>query len=167
MASPSLEAGATATTPLGEVSLCVEGSAGVTIGVAPAAIPDLPEGMAVDGVILMTIRVATPVTPDSPLRLRVSVGQDGDAETGEWLESMSFASAEGILQVATHDCEWLISKGVTADWVQYESQGFTQSVRKAPAETALHVSVAWRVDERAAVANDASTWFAADLALPG
>jgi hypothetical protein len=167
MTLQSSEASATATSPLGGVSIHVSGSSGVTIAVAPAEVPGLPSGMAVDGVMLFSIRLAMPVTPELPLRLRVDVGRDGDAETGERLESMSFASGEGILQVATRDREWLAAEGVTAEWVQYQPQGFTQIISEAAAGTALYVSVAWRVDERAAAANDISTWFAADLALPG
>jgi hypothetical protein len=160
-------ASATAATPLGAVSLHVEGSPGVTIAVADVQASELPPGMAVDGAILISVLVAMPVTPESPLRLRVTAGRDGGSDTGEWLESMEFASGDGILHMATRDSDWLAAKGVAAEPVQYERQGFTQTISEAPAGTALYISVAWRVDAIAAAANDASTWFAADLALPG
>lgn len=164
---PSSRAAATAGTPLGAVLVHVEGPPGVTIFVADAEVPELPPGMAVDGVILISVRTASPVTPKAPLHLRVAAGLDGSADTGEWLESMQFASREGLLQVATRDRDWLAAKGISAGDVHYERQGFSRTLSGAAAGTEFHVTIAWRVDEQAEATDDASTWFAADLALPG
>ncbi|RIA43893.1 hypothetical protein DFR49_2124 [Hephaestia caeni] len=160
------EVSTTATSPLGAVSFHVSGSSGITIDVSQTEVPALPKGMVVDGVMLICIHIATPVTREFPVQLTASVGCNGDAETGEWLESMAFPSDDGVLQVAMRDTEWLAANGVTAEPVQYQRQGFYQIISNAPAATTLYVSVAWRVDDRAAAANDASTWFAADLTLP-
>lgn len=167
MAIDPSQAGTTATTPFGAVSVRAEGSAGATIRAARVELPGLPDGMAVGGIFLFSIRVAGPVTRELPLRLEVSVDRDGAPEPGQWLESMAFAGDDGVLQVATHDSEWLAAKGIVAEHVHYASRGFTQLLWEAPAGTVLHVSVAWSVDEGAAPADDFSPWFAADLALPG
>lgn len=167
MTVQSLDVSAIATTPLGAVSLQVSGSSGMTIEVAPAEIPELPDGMAVDGVTLICVRLATPISRELPVRVRVTFGQDGDPETGQFLDSIAFSSDAGVLQVAMRDNEWLAANGVIAEPVQYELRGFSQTISQAPAGTAFYVGVTWRVDKGAAAANDASAWFAADLALPG
>lgn len=152
-----------ATTPLGAVTLDVSGSSAVAVDVAQAD-PQLPNGMTVDSVLLFSFQLQEHVTPTSPLRLSVSADQKGDPETGEWLDSMAFESAGGVIQVAVRDDEWLASKRIGAEPVQYERQGFSQTIREAAAGTVLFASVAWRVHP-SATANDSSTWFAADLAL--
>ncbi|QCI68240.1 hypothetical protein [Phreatobacter stygius] len=159
------EARATAVSPLGTLSLHVTGASGVTIDVAQAQVPKLPEGMAVDGVMLICVRLAVQITRESPMRIRATADQDGHPETGEWLESMAFANGAGRLQVAMRDDAWLAARGVAAEPVQYERQGFSQVIHEAPAGTALYVSAAWRID-CATAAGDVSAWFAADLALP-
>lgn len=161
------EATTTATSPLGVVSLHAHGSSGVTLSVDQTEAPDLPVGMAVDSVIMFKVGIATPVTHEAPLLLAVALEHEGDAETGEWLESMAFRTDEGVLQVAVRDSEWLASKGIVAEHVEYKARGFSQTILEAAAGTTLYVSSAWRIGDRAATANDVSTWFAADLALPG
>jgi len=162
----SAQTRASAVSPLGTVTLEVSGSAAIVIDVASADVPKLPEGLAVDGVTLFSVRLVSPVTRKSPVLLRATAHQDGDPEAGQWLDSISFESEAGVLQVAVRDDEWLAAKGVIAEPVGYDRQGFKQIINEAPAGTVLHVSVAWRAVPIAAV-NDASTWFAADLALPG
>lgn len=161
------EATVTATSPLGAVSLRVHGSSAVTVGVSGTEAPDLPNGMTVDGVVLIRVCIITPVTRESPLFLEVALDDEGDAETGEWLESMAFRTDNGVLQVAARDAEWLAAKGVVAECVEYRARGFRQTISEAAAGTAIYVSVAWRFRDRAVTANEVSTWFAADLALPG
>jgi hypothetical protein len=78
---------------------------------------------------------------------------------------MAFGNEAGVLQVATRDDEWLATKGIVAEPVTYERRGFTQTINEAPAGTVLYVSAAWRT--ASLPVNDASTWFAVDLALPG
>ena len=163
---PTSGATATVTTPLGAVSLHVLGSAGVTVGAERADVPDLPSGMAVDGVMLIRVFIATPVTAESPLLLEAAFDGQGDPETGEWLESMAFQTDRGVLQVAIRDREWLAGRGVVADYAEFQERGLKQTVLEAAAGTTLYASVAWRVGDGAAGADDASTWFAADLALP-
>lgn len=160
------EATATAISPVGVVSLHVHGSLGVTIGVNEAEAPDLPDGMAVGGVTLIKVGIATPVTRGAPLLLDVAVDHEGDAETGEWLESMAFRTTVGVLQVAARDPDWLAGNGIVAEYVDYGPRGFRQTILEADADTTLYVSVAWRTGDSTAIADDASTWFAADLALP-
>jgi hypothetical protein len=160
------EVTATASSPLGVVSLHVHGSSGVTVGVNEAVAPELPDGMAVDGVMLIQVGITRQVTRGAPLLLDVAVDHEGDAETGEWLESMAFRTAEGVLQVAARDPEWLAGRGIVAEYVDYRSRGFRQAILEAAAGTTVYVSVAWRLGDRTAIADDVSTWFAADLALP-
>jgi len=156
---------AVATTPFGAVTLDVTGSSAVIVDVAPADVPELPDGMAVDGVLLFSVRLQEHVTPTSPVRLSASADHKGGPETGEWLDSMVYEIASGVMQVAVRDDEWLAARRIAAEPVQYETRGFSQMIREAAAGTVLYASVAWRVD-RSATTNDSSTWFAADLALP-
>lgn len=156
----------TVLSPLGAVSVSITGRPGATIQVAKPDIPELSEGMAVDGVTLIRIDISAPVIPEFPVLLQVTAYQDGDAETGEWLDSMAFISPEGVLQVAVHDSDWLAVNGIVADPVQYEPRGFKQTITKSGVGTTLYVSLAWRLADGDALADDASTWFAADLALP-
>lgn len=160
------EANATVPSPLGVMSFRVHGSASVTIGVNEAKAPRLPNGMAVDGVMLVNVDIATPVVRGAPLLIDVTVNHEGHADTGEWLESMSFRTAEGVLQVGTRDPEWLGAWGIVAEYVDYGSRGFRQTILEAAAGTTLYVSVVWRIGELAALEDDVSTWFAAELALP-
>ena len=154
-----------ATTPLGAVTLEVGGSSMVAIDVAHADTAELPDGMAVDGVLLFSVRLQEQVTPSSPARLSASADHEGGPETGEWLDSMGFEIGSGVMQVAVRDDEWLAAHGITADPVQYEKRGFSQLIREAAAGTVLYASVAWRV-HRSVTANDGSAWFAADLGRP-
>src|SRR5436305_1486253 len=108
----------TVLSPLGAVSVRVSGGQGATIQVAKPDIPELPEGMAVDGVTLIRIDIAAPVIQELPVLLQVTAYRNGDPETGEWLDSMAFISPEGVLQVAVHDSDWLAVNGVVADPVQ-------------------------------------------------
>ena len=119
----------------------------------------------VDGVPLLSVRRGEHVTPTSPVHVRASANQDGAPETGEWLDSMVFESAGGVLQVAMRDDDWLAGKRITAEPIHYERQGFRQTITEAAAGTVLYASVIWRVAHRA-TANDSSTWLAADLSLP-
>jgi len=157
---------ASAMSPLGTVTLDVSGTVATVISVDPAEVPELPEDMAVDGVMLFSVRLDSPVTRKSPVVLRATAHRDGDPETGQFLDSIAFESEAGVLQVAVRDDEWLAANGVIAKPVGYDRQGFTQIINEAPAGTVLHVSVAWRAVPVVGM-NDASTWFAADLALPG
>src|SRR5436305_6289480 len=128
MMAQTSRAQAVASTPLGDVQLEVSGSSDVAITVALADLPALPSGMTVDGAMLFSIRLASPVTRRSPVTMRATVGQDGDPESGQSLDSMSFGSDEGILQVAVRDDEWLAAHGVIAEPVQYARQGFDQVI---------------------------------------
>lgn len=156
---------AIASTPLGDVRLDVGGASDVAITVASADLPALPDGMAVDGVLLISIRLASPVTRKSPVTVSVNAGQDGDPESGQWLDSMAFVSAAGVLQVAIRDDEWLATYGIIAEPVEYAQQGFGQIISEAPGGGALYASAAWRIASTNVV-NDSSTWFAVDLLLP-
>lgn len=164
--SEATAATATATSPLGVVSLHVRGSSDVTIGVSEAVAPELPVGMAVDGAMLIKVGIATPVTLGAPLLVDVAVEHEGDAETGQWLESMAFQTAEGVLQVAARDPEWLAGHGIVAEYVDYGSRGFRQTILEAAAGATLYFSVVWRIEDHTAIADDISTWLAADLVLP-
>lgn len=164
--SDATAATATATSPLGVVSLHVLGSSDVTIGVSQADSPKLPEGMAVDGVMLIKVVIATQVTREAPLLLKVAVDQEGDAETGEWLESMAFQTAEGVLQIGARDPEWLAGKDILAEYVDYGPRGFRQTILEAAAGTTLYLSVVWRIGNGTANADDISTWLAAEMVLP-
>jgi hypothetical protein len=166
MQGQTSKASETIVTPLGAVLIQVSGSATTTIALKETEVSNLPKGMAIDGVVLCCIRIATPVVRGFPLRLSATVDQDGGPEPGEWLESMSFSSDNGILQVATRESSWLAAYGLAAEPVQMERNGFSQTILEAPAETALFVSVAWRLRDGLAAGDDGSTWFAADLALP-
>ncbi|USU11874.1 hypothetical protein NF701_15270 [Sphingomonadaceae bacterium OTU29THOMA1] len=157
---------AVASTPFGDVRLDVSGSSDVSIAVTSADLPALPNGMAVDGVFLFAIRLASPVTRKSATSVSATAGQDGDPESGQWLDSMSFGSVAGVLQVAVRDDEWLATHGVIAEPVVYAQRGFRQVISEAPSGVVLYASVAWRTASTN-VANDSSTWFAADLLLPG
>ena len=157
---------AVATSPLGAVTVDVRGSSDLEVRVLPAAMPELPEGMIVDGVLLFAVRLGSSVTRHSPIQLTATANQNGDPETGQWLDSVVFESTGGFLQVAIRDDEWLAGTGVVAEPVQYERRGLTQVITEAQAGTVLYASVAWRTAAKG-VANDSSTWFAADLALPG
>lgn len=161
----STHARASAMSPLGSVSLEVNGSSAVAIEVGPVGVPALPDGMTVDGAVLFSLRLATGVSRRSPVRIYVTVDREGDPETGQWLDSMAFGNEAGVLQVAMRDDEWLATKGIVAEPVTYERRGFTQTINEAPAGTVLYVSAAWRT--ASLPVNDASTWFAVDLALPG
>ena len=165
MMAHTYRAHAVASTPLGDVRLDVGGTSDVSITVASSDLPALPDGMAVDGVLLFSIRLASPVARISPVTVSVSAGKDGDPESGQWLDSMSFVSAAGVLQVAVRDDEWLASDGVVAGPVEYAQQGFRQIISEAPGGMMLYASVAWRIASTNVV-NDSSTWFAADLVLP-
>ena len=153
-------------TPLGAVSLNVHGPVAVTIQVNSIEAPKLPQGMAVDGVMLIEVSIATRVNRYSPLLLYVAFAHEGDAETGEWLESMAFRTDEGVLQVAVRDPEWLAATEVVAEYAEYKRNGFRQTILETGAETKLYVSIAWRRGSGATTMDDVSTWFAADLALP-
>lgn len=155
-----------AVTPLGSVTLDVSGPLDVAIEVAPATTPELPEGMAVDGLLLFSILLRSTVTPRSPAIITATADQDGDPESGERLDSMVFESAGGFLQLAVRDDEYLAAKCIIAEPVRYGQQGLSQTITSAPAGTVLYASVAWRRTSTTIV-NDLSTWFAADLALPG
>jgi len=162
----SAQTRASAMSPLGTVTLDVSGTVATVINVDPADVSELPEEMAVDGVMLFSVRLVSPATRKSPVVLRATAHQDGDPETGQFLDSIAFESEAGVLQVAVRDDEWLAANGIIADPVGYDRQGFTQIINEAPTDTVLHVSVAWRAAPVVGM-NDASTWFAADLALPG
>ena len=166
MVEPLSPVTAIAATPLGAVSLHVHGPAGVTVDVKRVEPPNLPEGMAVDGVMLIEIGTAAPITSELPTLLYLAFDCEGDAETGEWLESMAFRTDEGVLQIAARDPEWLAATDVVAEYAAYKSQGFRQTILEAAAGTKLYISVAWRLGVDAATVDDVSTWFAADLALP-
>lgn len=155
-----------ATLPLGVVVFGIIGLPSVTIEVSPIEVPKLPDGMVVDGVMLASINVATPVTREMPLHLEVTFDHEGHRDTGECLESIGFQSDRGALHVAVRDDEWLAARGVVADHVEHKSRGFRQTIFEADAGTRLYVSVAWREGRRDPVTDDVSTWFAADLALP-
>ena len=157
---------AKAKSPVGAVSLQVSGPCGTAIDVMQTDIPKLPVGMAVDGAMLMRIRLAIPATRELPLQVRVTVGQDGDPESGEWLESMSFSNDDGVLHIAMRDREWFDAKGIAAEYLKYERQGFEQIISEAPTGSAFYISVVWRLHGDAAVVDDLSTWFAVDYALP-
>jgi hypothetical protein len=156
---------AVATSPLGAVTVEVRGSANLEVRVLPAAVPELPEGMIVDGVLLFAVRLGSAVERDAPIQLTATADQSGDPETGQFLDSVVFESTGGFLQVAIRDDEWLAGIGVVAEPVQYERRGLTQLITKAQAGTVLYASVAWRTAAQG-LTNDSSTWFAADLALP-
>lgn len=166
MMAHTSRAHAVASTPLGEVHLDVSGSSDVAITITAADPPALPHGMAVDGALLFSVRLASPVIRKWPVSVSATAGQDGDPESGQWLDSMSFRSAAGILQVAVRDDEWLATHGVIAEPVKYAQKGFRQEISEAPSGVVLYASVAWRTTSTN-VASDNSTWFAADLLLPG
>jgi hypothetical protein len=155
-----------ATLPLGVVVFGIIGSPRVTIEVSQIEVPKLPDGMVVDGVVLASINVATPVTREMPLHLEVAFDHDGHPDTGQCLESIDFQTDRGAMHVAVRDDEWLAARGVVADYVEYRSRGFRQTIFEAAAGTTLYVSAAWREGSCAPAADDVSTWFAADLALP-
>ena len=155
---------ASAMSPLGSMSLEVNGSSAVAIEVGPVGVPALPDGMTVDGALLFSLRLAAEVSRTAPVRIDVIVDCDGDPETGQWLDSMAFGNDAGVLQVAMRDDEWLATKGIVAEPVTYERRGFTQTINEAPAGTVLYASAAWR--NAPLHVSDASTWFAVDLALP-
>jgi hypothetical protein len=161
------EASAIVPTPLGAVSICVTGGAGIIIEVEPVPVPRLPEGMVVDGVTLVRVRIEGGVRRDFALNLRVTADLEGDPESGEWLDSVAYPGRAGTFQVAVRDNEWLEAKGIISEPVVYERHGLRQTVNEAPAGASLHVSVAWRSIEGDRPSTDLSTWFAADLALPG
>lgn len=156
---------ASALSPLGTVSLEVSGSSAVAIEICPAGVPALPAGMVIDGVLLFSIRLALKVSSQSPVQISVTVDRDGYPETGQWLDSMAFGNDAGVLQVAMRDDEWLAAKGIVAEPAKYGRRGFDQTINEAPAGTVLYASAAWR--NAPSSVNDASTWFAADLVLPG
>ena len=156
---------AVAFTPVGAVTLEVTGSSAVIIDVAKADVPELPKGMAVDGVLLLSARLQEDVTLTSPVRLTANADHRGVPETGEWLDSMAYEISGGAMQVAIRDDEWLAARHIAAEPVQYETCGFSHVISEAAAGTVLYASVAWRLHP-SATANDSSTWFAADLALP-
>lgn len=153
-------------TPLGAVSVRVTGGSGVLIEVMPVPVPQLPEGMAVDGVKLVRVGVEGRVSRDSPLKLIVTVDLKAVPEDGQYLNSIECHANGGILQVAVRDNYWLEAKGIVAEPVAYQPHGLLQTVREAPAGIFLYVSVAWRAIEGDLRSSDGSTWFAADLALP-
>lgn len=167
MADQNLGTRACASTPLGALSLAVSGSPAASVRLIDVAPPDLPEGMAVDGVMLFHVLLEAPVGPDCPVFLRVFADEPGDSETGERLESIGFRSGKGVLQAAMRDKEWLAAEGVCAEWAEYGPHGMEQKITQAAAGYALHVGVAWRLAGPALPADDVSTWFAADLILPG
>ena len=155
-----------ATLPIGVVVFGVIGSTSVTIGISQIEVPTLPDGMVVDGVVLASINIATPVTRELPLHLEVTFDHEGHPDTGECLESMEFQTDQGALHVAVRDDEWLAARGVVAGCVEYWSKGFRQTIFEAAAGTKLHISAAWREGSRDPTTDDVSTWFASDLALP-
>lgn len=161
------EASVIVPTPLGAVSVNVTGGAGLVLDVEPVTPPRLAQGMAVDGVMLVRVRVDGGVVRDLPLNLHVTADHEGGPESGQWLDSVSYSTPAGTLQVAVRDGEWLEAKKIVSEPVAYEPRGFRQTVNAAPAGALLYVSVAWRARQSdRALPDDASTWFAADLALP-
>lgn len=160
------DANVTVPTPLGTVSVRVTGGAGVVIDAAKVPVPQLPEGMVVDGVTLVQVRIEGGVRRDLPLHLHVTADLEGGPESGQWLDSVGYAGRDGTLQVAVHDDEWLETKGIASEPVAYERHGLRQTVNEAPSGALLHVSVVWRAVEGGLAPADSSTWFAADLALP-
>jgi hypothetical protein len=161
------EASATVSTPFGAVSIRVTGAPGVVIEVEPLPTPTLPEGMAVDGVKLVRVRIEGRVMRASPLNLHVMADLEGSPESGQFLDSVGYQAPGGTLHVAVRDNEWLEANGIVSEPVAYERCGLRQTVNEAPAGASLHVSVAWRAKQSdPATADDLSTWFAVDLALP-
>jgi hypothetical protein len=150
---------------VGAVTVAIRGSPDVAIEVSAVPLPELPDGMIVDGVMLFLIRLASPVSQDLPVTFSASANQEGGPESGQWLDSMAFENARGIFQVAIRDDEWLAAQGIVAEPVSYGRHGFFQTIREAPSGTVLYASVAWRTVFTGTEKNS-STWFAADLALP-
>jgi hypothetical protein len=123
--------------------------------------------MVVDGVALVRVRVEGRVRRDLPLRLHVTADLEGGPDSGQYLDSVCYEGRGGTLHVAVRDDEWLDAKGIISEPVAYERNGFRQTVNEAPAGALLHVSMAWRaIEGDLASTDDASTWFAADFALP-
>jgi hypothetical protein len=165
--TPLAEDRLTVSTPLGAVSVRVTGGAGVVMEVSMVPVPQLPAGMVVDGVMLVRMRIEGGVARGLPLNLHVTADLEGSPESGEWLDSVAFRSRGGTFQVAVRDNEWLQGKGIVSEHVTYERCGLRQTVNEAPPGALLHVGVAWRTIEGGLPSTDESTWFAADLALPG
>jgi hypothetical protein len=122
--------------------------------------------MVVDGVRLVRVRADSGVLHDLPLKLHVTADGEASPETGEWLDSVAYPASNGTIQVAVRDKDWLEGRGIVSDHIAYERHGFCQTVTEAPGGTVFHVSVVWRALAGGLPSADASTWFAADLALP-
>jgi hypothetical protein len=115
--------------PVGAVTVAIRGSPDVAIEVSAVPLPELPDGMIVDGVMLFLIRLASPVSQDLPVTFSASANQEGGPESGQWLDSMAFENARGIFQVAIRDDEWLAAQGIVAEPVSYGRHGFKLSAK--------------------------------------
>jgi hypothetical protein len=161
--TPFGEASEAVLTPMGAVLVRVTGGSGAAIEVERVPVPRLPDGMAVDGVQQVRLRINDAIRCGLPLNLHVTANREGHPDSGQWLDSVAYVSNGGIVQVAVRDSEWLEARGVIAE-VAYETRGLRLTVNEAPAGALLHVSVVWL--ESDLPSTYICAWFAADLALP-
>jgi hypothetical protein len=151
-------------TPLGPVLLTVEGETGEAHLEVLEATPALPEGSRVDGVMLLRLIFDRQVRRSDQVLVRAAFEASGSPECGEWLESILFETSTGRLSIGVRDQEWLAGRKVAVDWADLQANALTLPVHEAPAGTLLPISLAWRFNP--IPEDDASTWFAVDLALP-
>jgi hypothetical protein len=152
-------------TPLGPVLITLQGDdEGVRIERTSVS-PDLPEGLFVDGALLVELVFEREISTDLILLARFA--EEGGPEPGEHLDCVTFDTPHGRLGLATRDQDWLASRGVQSDQADYEPFGLRLEIKNVPANAKVPIGLAWRLSSNPAWPDDdASTWFAADLALP-
>jgi hypothetical protein len=149
-------------TPLGPVLIMLSGDDGdarIEQGEALRAIHD--------GTLIETSLIEIVLTrPAKGLTVELSFDGEGDPESGENLECITFDLAGGRLSVATRDFEWLTRKGFHTDWASYGPCSLRLDLQQTPPDARLPIALAWRLGSSSSSPNDITTWLAVDSALP-
>lgn len=164
---------ATITLPFGEVSLSATYSADHDQPIAIRrvdVVPQLPDGMAVDLVsaFLIDVPTAFPVY-DLTFDCRLAaIEQEGDANSGQYLDAQSWPIGDGLLMIGTEDGEALQARMPWLNFneddypIRYLPDGLRLELAMVPAKKRLdfHFVLAYNHVDRQCD----SEWFAVDIA---
>lgn len=150
-------------TPLGPVLITLSGGdEGVRIEQGEAS-RTIRDGTLVDTSLVEIVFVR----PAKELTVTLSFDGEGDPESGENLECITFDLAGGRLSVATRDSEWLTQRGFQTDWASYGPSSLRLDLQQTLPDARLPIALAWRLGSPSSwPSDDISTWLAADSALP-
>lgn len=155
-----------------------------------AARPELPDGMGVSGGcrVKWTIAAQAPTGPItvSWIWAEGHLWTDGGASGGQYFDGMTYSNDSHSATIGTRDGDWLAHAAAEGshvpqrfedeidpefymlNWVRYRTEGLMIDIPALEKGERVEVflSAAWRDREPAGDGDsDASTWFAADLAL--